>query len=289
MILKDFLPDASLREFVQCYRIVHFESDKMDELFFKAYPPKPEVCLHFILNGTLRIASAGGNKKELQLSMHLLGQQTAVISQYSSNNLLDFQVVFQPTAVYRLTGIPANELTNKCLKAEDIFPKNIRFAFEALQQVKTYLEMLPVADRFVRHLINHAQKEGNRLDAVCDLLMKRAGNISVDRLAKESCYSIKQFTRRFYERTGINSKTYERIIKFQQAYYTKNANPGWDWLKIAVSCNYYDYQHLAKDYMTFTGLTPCRFHLQEFNSPEWKLGLAKELYRDRFRLTCPAF
>src|SRR4051812_38939717 len=132
MILKDFLPNTSLREFVQWYRIVHFESDKTNAVLHKAYPPKPEECLHFILNGSLEIQFANCNKKELLLPITLLGQQTAVSSRYNSRSLLNFQIVFQPTAVFRLTGIPAFELTNRYLDAEDVFPKNILFVFEEL-------------------------------------------------------------------------------------------------------------------------------------------------------------
>lgn len=99
MILKDFLPNTSLREFVQCYRIVHFAFDKTNESLFKAYPPKPEECLHFILRGSLEIELADCNKKELQLPITLLGQQTAVTPRYNSSNLLDFQIEFLPGAI----------------------------------------------------------------------------------------------------------------------------------------------------------------------------------------------
>ncbi len=36
MILKDFLPSPATREFVQCYRIVHFKFEKTAQLPFKA-------------------------------------------------------------------------------------------------------------------------------------------------------------------------------------------------------------------------------------------------------------
>ncbi len=289
MILKDFLPSASLREFVQWYRIVHFEFDKTNEALFKAYPPKPEECLHFILRGSLEIELADRNKKELQLPITLLGQQTVVTPRYNSNNLLNFQIVFQPTAVFRLTGIPAFELTNKYLNAEDVFPKNIRFVFEELQQAKTYSGLLTIADRYVTYLVSNARKNAHQLDSVSNLMMKADGNISLDWLAKESCLCTKQFKRKFYERAGVNPKTYERIIRFIKAFNTKNANRNWDWLKIAIECNYFDYQHLVKDYKNFTGLTPNEFHLLESSSPECKLGLAEELYQDRFRLVSLPF
>lgn len=282
MILKDFLPGASLREFVQWYRIVHFEYDKTNEALFKAYPPKPEECLHFVLRGNIEIES-GQNKKEPQFPITLAGQQTNVTRRYNSSSLLNFQIVFQPTAVFRLKGIPAFELTNKYLNAENVFPGSIRFVLEELQQAKTYSGLLAIAERFVVALVNHAGKDAHQLDSAANLMMKRDGNISLDWLAKESCLCTKQFKRKFYERAGVNPKTYARVIRFIKAYNTKNANPDWDWLKIAIECNYFDYQHLVKDYKSFTGLTPNEFHLLENDSPECRLGLAKELYRDRFK------
>ncbi len=282
MLLRDFLPDPGLRGFIQCYRIVHFESDKTSEVFFKVYPPKPEVCLHFVLQGSIENKFADRNTKELLFPVTLAGQQTSVTPRYNSSSLLNFQIVFQPTTVFRLTGISAFELTNKYLDAEAIFPK-IRFAFEELQQAKTYDELLAIAQRITTSLVGNILKDVHQLDAAANWMKKRGDEISLDWLARQSCLCSKQFKRKFYERVGVNPKTYARIIKFNNAFNIKNANPAWDWLRIATACNYYDYQHLVKDYKNFTGQTPKEFHILENNSPECKLGLSKELYRDRFR------
>lgn len=113
--------------------------------------------------------------------------------------------------------------------------------------------------------------------------MKCDSNVPLDWLARESCLCTKQFKRKFNERIGVNPKTYARIIRFNKAFNTKNAHPNWDWLKIAIQCNYSDYQHLSKDYKEFAGLTPPELHLLECNSPENVLGLTKDLYNSRFK------
>src|SRR5690606_989121 len=138
-------------------------------------------------------------------------------------------------------------------------------------------EMLVKADLFVEKLIMNVKKEAHRLDAVSRLMIQHEANISVDWLAKETNLCIKQFKRKFKERAGVNPKTYVRIIRFNNAYNLRNAHPEWDWLKVAIACNYYDYQHLVKDYYDFTGLNPRQLHLVEGISPESRLGLAKEL------------
>ena len=112
-------------------------------------------------------------------------------------------------------------------------------------------------------------------------MIQSGGNISLDWLAKESCLCPKQFKRKFYERTGVNPKPYAKIIRLTKAFNTKNRYPNMDWLRIAVECGYFDYQHLVKDYKQFTGFTPTEFHLLENNSPESRLRLADDLYRSR--------
>jgi len=62
-----------------------------------------------------------------------------------------------------------------------------------------------------------------------------------------------------------------------------------DWLRIAIECDYFDYQHLVKEYKDFTRLTPNELHLLELNSPENKLGLTDELYQGRHSVTLPSF
>jgi AraC-like DNA-binding protein len=244
------------------------------------YSPKPEECLYFILQDSLMFELNNSTKKDSQLPI-VIGQQTIVNRRYFHKKFLNLQVVFQPTGLFRLTGIPAFELTNQIVDAEYIFSKNILFIHEQLLHAKSYSEMLLIADKFVADLINHARKDVHPLDSVSKVMMQRHGNISLDWLAKESCLCIKQFKRKFNERAGVNPKTYERIIRFNKAFNIKNAYPTRDWLRIAIECDYFDYQHLVKDYKGFTALTPNELHMFENNSPEHRLGLTDELYQSR--------
>jgi AraC-like DNA-binding protein len=280
MILKDILPNPALREFVQCYRIVHFEFGKTQEPAFKAYAPKPEECLHFFLRGREFVELNNSPKKDYQLQIVVVGQQTSVMNRYIGGSFLNFTIVFQPAGLFRLTGISSVEFTNKYLDAQYIFPKSIGFVHEQLQYAESYSEMILIADRFITTLVHNASKNVHLLDSVTRTMMNNDKH-SIDWLAKESCLSPKQFTRKFTERTGVNPKTYSRIIRFTKAVNIKNAYSTIDWLRIAVECDYFDYQHLVKDYKDFTGKTPNEFHLLENNSPERTLGLSDEIYKSR--------
>lgn len=240
MVIQDFLPGPAVREFVQCYRVVHFEFDKSENIPVKAYPPKPEQCLHFFLYDPLAFKKSGG-ENDYQPLILFSGQRTSLVKQINGNHLLNIQIVFEPTAVYRLTGIPAYELTDQNLDAACIFP-NIQPVFQQLQATKDYSELLHIIERFAQALVLNARKDLLPLDLIGKQMIQKGGNISLDWLAKESCLCTKQFKRKFYERTGVNPKTYARIIRFNRVYNFKNRFPNKDWSCIALECGYFDYQ-----------------------------------------------
>lgn len=284
MLIRDFKPVAAVREFVQFYRIVHFEFDKTEKVPFKAYPPKPEQVLHFFLRDALAIENAD-QKISPQPPILFIGQSTSLTKRINGNNLLNVQIVFQPMAVFRLTSIPAYEFTNQHLDATSIFKNNIKCTFEQLQSAKTYSELIHIVSLYVEELVCHSRTEVPPIDFISRQMLHSRDSLSVDLLAKESYLGTKQFRRIFYERTGVNPKTYMRIIRFNKAYNFKNWFYDDDWSRIAAECGYSDYQHLSKDYQELTGLTPPQLHLLESNSPENVLGLTKELYHSRLKAT----
>ena len=278
MLLKDFIPSPSIAAFVQLFRIVHFVFDKDAQLPYKAYPPRPEHCLAFYPFDTERVEYVGSNKTIESLPVVLYGQQLGVTNRFVGRNFLVFQIIFQPGALYRLTGIPAQEFNDHYLDAESVFSTSLRFINEQLYHAPDYNTMIGIAEKFIQHLAKKIKKEEHAIDKVSKLLLLNNGNLSIDELAKQSFLSTKQFERKFKERTGVNPKLLARIARFDKAFRLKNLHPYYDWLRIAVECNYYDYQHLVRDYRDFTQLTPTAFHEIENKAPERQFGLAETFY-----------
>lgn len=278
MLLKDFIPSPVVSEYIQLYRIVHFVFGANEPLPFKAYPPRPEHCLAFYPYDTETVQYADTGKTIHSLPVVLYGQQLAVTNRFIGREFLVFQIIFHPGALFRLTGIPANELTNEYLDAEAVFTSDVRLVNEQLYYAANYNQMLQIADVFVKQLIKSKKKEQHAIDEVSKLLLKQNGDFLVDDMAKQSFLSHKQFERKFKERTGVNPKLLARIARFDKAFRLKNSHPHYDWLRIAVECNYHDYQHLVRDYKDFTSMTPTAFHEIENKAPERKFGLAETFY-----------
>jgi AraC-like DNA-binding protein len=279
MLLKDFLPARELIEFVRCYRIVHFSFGTNSPTPIKAYPPRPEHCLAFYPRDTEKAEYAKSGKQMHHFRTSLTGQQTELINRQVGNDFIILQIVFQPTGLYRLTGIPSSELTNQYLDGALVFP-NVHLINEQLYHAKTYDEMLDISNKFVHDIINSRKiKDRHGIDEISKLLLHQNDCYSLDKLADQSCLCTKQFERKFNERTGVMPKIFSRIARFDRAFRMKNRNPKMDWMRIAVECGYYDYQHLVKDYRKFTSYTPTRFHIIEDQAPERSLGLSEAWYR----------
>ncbi|WP_080059214.1 helix-turn-helix domain-containing protein [Spirosoma aerolatum] len=183
-----------------------------------------------------------------------------------------------------MTGIPAYQLTNQHLDASVIFSAKTREILERLQQARDHAELIAIIEAYAFQLLGQMRQDRWVLSGVSRQMMRTGGMGKLDSWADQACLSTKQFKRKFYESTGVNPKTYARIIRFNQAFNRKNRFPQADWLSIALQCGYCDYQHLAKDYKDFTGLTPIDFHQLEAQSPEKQLGLTDLLYQQRVDL-----
>ena len=276
MLLKDFLPHQGLQEYVKCYRIAHFSFEKGVTPPSKHYTPRPENCLAFYPHDTERVEYADGKKKISHLPIALVGQHMTVTNRFIGTHFLVIQIIFQPGALYRLTGIPLVELNNEYLEADRVFAKDIQFVNEQFHYAKNYTDMVTIANQFVTKLVKKVVKDKHPIDEVSKLMLYKDAAVSLDWLARESCLSVKQFERNFKDRTGVNPKLFSRLIRFDNAFRTKNAQPDLDWLSVAIDCNYYDYQHLVRDYKDFTGFSPKQFH--QLDTPEGALGMKEQFY-----------
>lgn len=272
MVLSEFIPGPSLTAFVRVYRVVHFVFSDVANIPFKPYPPRPEQCLSFYPRDTETVEYVNSGKKVTNLKTVLMGQQNQVSNRFVGKDFLVFQIVFQPGALYRLTGIPSRQLNDCYFDAETVFPKEIKYINDQLNDAAGFKEMVVVVEAFLLKQISRGVRESHRIDQVSNRMLQANENLSIEWLAKESCLSVRQYERKFIDRMGVAPAYFNKIVRFENAFRLKNKQPHLDWLSIAIQCGYYDYQHLVRDYKAFTNQTPTHFHLLDNASPERKFG-----------------
>ena len=203
-----------------------------------------------------------------------MGQALSVTNRFIHGHFMAIQILFQPGALFRLTGLPGQEIADTYMEADQVFSKEVHEVNEAFFHARDYREMVQIADCFIQKLANKVKKEHHAVDDACQWMLSNPVS-SLDQLARRSFLSTKQLERKFLERTGVNPKQFVRLVRFDRAFREKNRHPHRNWETIAFDCNYYDYQHLVRDYKTFTGLKPTEFHHLESTAPERRFGLAE--------------
>jgi AraC-like DNA-binding protein len=275
MILKDFLPSPHLREYFRLYQSIRFKFGDLEVIPHKVYCPRPEVCLGFYLRDLQFVSYDGGREIQGYPRTVISGQHTVVTNKYTGGDCWLLQIVLQPNALFRLTGIPTYELTNRYIDAASVWGKDIRETQERICQEDDVSDVIRIVEKFLDTIIKKSKQQFHKVDAIGIAILQQKKPLSIDRLASDACLSSRQFHRKFTERTGIGPKLFDKVVRFEKAFFMKNANPELDWLSIALACGYYDYQHLVKDYKYFTNMTPTAFYELDTKAPERAFGVVE--------------
>lgn len=111
------------------------------------------------------------------------------------------------------------------MDATTVFNVPLQEVNEQLFYAVDYPAMLKVVNEFVRKLISKSKKPKLLIDDATVMLLNSRDKMTVEAIAREACLSTKQLDRKFKERSGVNPKVYERIIRFDKAFRLKTHIP----------------------------------------------------------------
>jgi AraC-like DNA-binding protein len=274
VLLKDISPCEQLQLYVRKYQIFRFIFDKEVIPPAKFHLPRPEHCVTFYARDVQKFSYLNSAAVHSYPQCVINGIYTVPVYRYGGNDFLAIKVVLQPSILYQLIKLPVDELTNKFINAEDVWGNNVRSVCERLNELDDLSAMIIEVETFIENRIKTINTNFHPIDKVPEYILNIKNDASIDWLANQSCLSTRQFIRKFEERIGISAKKFERVIRFDKAYRMKNRFSEYDWLSIAIACDYHDYQHMVKEFQEFTSLTPPLLYELEKKSPERSFGLS---------------
>lgn len=275
IILQDLPPSIHLQPYIRKHQIIRFKFGAIEAIPVKAYTPRPEICLVFNLRDTQVISYNNGTLQKQTYKCTIHGQHTELTYRHVSQDFWSLQIVLQPTALYRLTGISPIALNNTFIDAEAIWGRQILNTHEEMNNLDDPFKAIPIAERFIEKIIKKTNSLRLGVDLVSQQMLTQFTPVPMEKLANNACLSVRQFHRLFTEMIGVGPKMYDRIARFEKVTKLKNAQPHKDWLTLALELGYYDYQHLVRDFKEFTALTPNQFLIAEGKSPESSFGMVE--------------
>jgi AraC-like DNA-binding protein len=249
-------PKPALKELVNHFMVFHTDFPRDQPPPSILLPPLPEQCLFFYpldpVDANYLLA-----KKHLRLyTCCLVGPQTSSVKLQLGHQHFVIKVSFQPGGLYRLLGIPMQELLQvEAFNATDFLGNLIG---ELQEQIWEAANMTLMVDQIEIALLKFSNrlKEKLPIDHIFQQMILSGGLMSMDKAAAEACLSNRQFERQFKQRIGLSPKFYSRLIRFSNAWILKENNPNLTWTTIAHQSGYYDQMHLIKDFKEFAAVNP---------------------------------
>lgn len=107
---------------------------------------------------------------------------------------------------------------------------------------------------------NHVLYQGDGLfSQLVDMIFDAGGNITVERLEKETGYTRRYINKVFHKNIGIPPKMFCMVIKFQKAIQALNRGQYLSFSEVASVMGYYDQSQFTEDFKRFTSFTPKQY------------------------------
>lgn len=263
-------PHPALGGLIREHQVIRLRFRQGEAVPAKAFWPRPACAIAFYPRDRERISGLDLKPPREKPRTALIGQPTTVTWRHVGYDFLVYQIEFQPGALFRLTGTPVHRFQDQHIDAEAVMPRGFRAVAEAIEEAEKPESMIALAEACFLAALN-----GARPEAPIDRLARRLlahPDTDLDALARQAGLSARQMRRLFQDRVGAGAKTMARISRFDRLIRMRNAQPGADWLELAIAGGYADHQHMARDFRAFTGGSPTAFADLENRAPERAFG-----------------
>lgn len=265
-------PTPALRGWVRQHQVIRLRFDAGTPVPVKPYWPRPAAALAFYLRDAEQVAAAPGAPAQRKPRAALIGQPTVATLRQGGLDFSVYQIEFEPGALYRLTGLPLDELTDAWVDAEQVFPPGFRALVDRLAQHDDPAALIALAEAWLLPQTLAPHRAAAAADRIARLLLADAGGAGLEALALTHGLDVRQLRRQFATRTGVNPRLFGRVARFDRLVRLANLSPQARWLDLALDAGYHDHQHLARDFREFTGMAPSAFRALELQAPERRFG-----------------
>jgi AraC-like DNA-binding protein len=219
----------------------------------------PSTSLTFVLplGEPLEVGWGDGSARAARWST-VSGLHAAPAAIHHDGHQRGVQVGLSTAGSRALLGMPARELAGELLDLEEAVPE--------LADLPDRLDGLGLDDaRLVveRALVSALARNGAAAPraAVGRALARLTGVAPVSAVAAEVGYSRRRLTTLVKEETGLGSKEYQRVARFEASRALVGHRP---LAEVAAVCGYADQAHLAREWTELAGCSPTTWLREEF-------------------------
>ena len=242
-------PCEELKDFVSHFWYAQWDEQKQND----------QSTYFATANSLTEIAFAyEGSKRYPELLFSSVQGQTSDYGQYPADGFFEmFGVSLYSYAIPYLFNIPTPTLNNTFIGFETLLGNEAKMLTEKLAAAISLNERIKILTDYFKSKLADSRFHDKLIIKAVKRIRQCHGNINIEKLAQECCYSHKQFNRRFKEYSGFNPKLFARIVRFEGI--LNNYGRFTSLTDAAYAYGYYDQPHFIRDFRDFSGFGPKKF------------------------------
>lgn len=256
MKIGRFTPSPALQPFIKEFIIIESSS----EVYSKTLP---DTSLIMALRYAGSIMKVGAQQEEALPTSVISGLRRNARSFHYVENTANFLVVFKEGGISSFLKVPAHELFDMSISADNLFSTGIlNEILERLSAARHHRERVSIVELYLTKILLHHKPDLLIRHAVA-LIHQHNGIIRIKELANTLYISVDAFEKRFRAQIGSSPKQYASIVRLRKLI---EQFPSYTTLTAAsYEAGYFDQAHFIRDFKLFTGQTPKDF----FKGPQF--------------------
>jgi len=257
MKVRNIIPNDKISKYVD--RVMVIETRQITTPFIlPLYPNGIPVILFKSVRGKL------GNDNSHHLT--LFGQTVVPELLTLTDEFTLIAYFFKPYSLIPLFGVSAQELTDKPIDLNLLFPQKSIALQERLLNTDAIKDMITLLDNFIFSLITKSKTECPLIKYATTRIVNNPSKESLAVVQKELHITERTFQRIFERNIGVAPNLYRRICQFNSAFTQLNKRIHHKLSDIAFENGYADQSHYIRAFREFTNITP-KEYLQFASEP----------------------
>jgi len=255
MKYQEYLPHASLRDYVKCFWILERDytpEDPNEEVI-------PDACIELIFNfGARYVLQAEGLREREMSAAFLIGLQNKPLLFRSNGTVQIVATRFYAWGALPFLASKAQTPSNPTVTLGDEWHALAK-RLEAKVQADDYEGAVASLEDFLIGKRLTATVELKRIQIAAQMLYHQKGHFRVAELAEYCHLSTRQLQRQFQDVAGVAPKTLARTIRFEAIRNRLMFDPDANLTELAYDFGYTDQAHFIHDFKQFAERTPGEF------------------------------
>lgn len=257
MNYQTFEPNQELIAFIKCYWTLESPKEETPEKQIIV----PDGCMEMIFHyGDPYKQYLNNGNSIIQPRCFVIGQLTRPLEIQPTGETGIFSVRFRPEGFLPFTTISIKEMENTAVSLEKLFGKEGQEIEQQVLNANSTSERRKLIEIFLLNRLTDIETIDRIVKSTVETIVTANGQLSVDKLSRDSKINRRQLLRKFSSAIGLSPKQLSRTFRLQAALKMLLNDQFSNLAELAYENEYYDQAHFIKDFKEFTGSTPKEFY-----------------------------